>query len=219
MPYLQDLPDKLLSEVVTNIQSHRDVAAFSQLCRKFHGLCDLSTRRQYRRVRLQSDEDCDQALAMLLSMHPSMRMSVSNGESKSGREYPSDIYMKQATVGGCPQVALRRVGGIAPVTIGAMDLELSSIKGIDVRAHSRNPPSSQGNAGEDGAEGCRVLKTARKISDSCRGKRELATPTFRATSCCLRWSMASQMMEYPPAPNLSTMRYRSCKTSPSSTGW
>lgn len=68
MPSLQSLPNELLLQVIANLDSHRDVAVLSQQCRRFHHLCDMSSRRKYHRVRLRCHSDSDFALKFILSI-------------------------------------------------------------------------------------------------------------------------------------------------------
>lgn len=52
MASLQLLPNEVLLEVFLNIDSARDVLALALQCRRFHDLCDLKTRRKYRRIEI-----------------------------------------------------------------------------------------------------------------------------------------------------------------------
>ncbi|KAI9694886.1 MAG: hypothetical protein M1822_000502 [Bathelium mastoideum] len=68
MSDISALPKELLLQVVKCLPSNRDAAAFARSSRSFYSLVNLSTRRKYRRVRLESTEDIYRAVKMLRSI-------------------------------------------------------------------------------------------------------------------------------------------------------
>lgn len=59
------------------IQSdHRDVSSLSLQSRRIHRLCEMSTQRKYRRVRLRNTSDFAKAFRMLLSILKTPRLGL-----------------------------------------------------------------------------------------------------------------------------------------------
>ncbi|KAF7181452.1 hypothetical protein CNMCM7691_000670 [Aspergillus felis] len=72
---LHSLPDELLQEVINSL-SHRDAASLSLQSRRIYRLCEMSTRRKYRRVRLRNTSDFAKAFGMLLSILKTPRLGL-----------------------------------------------------------------------------------------------------------------------------------------------
>ena len=72
---IHSLSDEVLQGVINNL-SHRDVASLSLQSRRIHRLCEMSTRRKYRRVRLRNTSDCAKAFGMLLSILKTPRLGL-----------------------------------------------------------------------------------------------------------------------------------------------
>lgn len=73
---LLSLPDEVLQGVIDSFSSHRDVASLSLQCRRIHRLCEMSTRRKYRRVRLRNTSDFAKAFGVLLSVLKKPRLGL-----------------------------------------------------------------------------------------------------------------------------------------------
>lgn len=65
---LQSLPDEVLLHVLSYLTSHADAAALSLQCHRWYHLCDMATRRKYRRVKLQEPLDLAVAFKILQSI-------------------------------------------------------------------------------------------------------------------------------------------------------
>jgi hypothetical protein len=65
---LQYLPDEILLHILSYITSHADAAALSLQCHRWHRLCDMATRRKYRRVKLRETSDLAVAFKILCSI-------------------------------------------------------------------------------------------------------------------------------------------------------
>lgn len=68
MAHLQRLPDELLALILDNLSNNNDIAAISVQFRRVHRICDLATRRRYRRIRIRKDEHLNPAFEILLSI-------------------------------------------------------------------------------------------------------------------------------------------------------
>ena len=76
MVTIDNLPDEVLLRILSYVQSMRDLAALAIQCRSFHRVCDMATRRQYRRIRLRSPGDLQLGFAMLLSILRRPRLGI-----------------------------------------------------------------------------------------------------------------------------------------------
>ncbi|KAI9039220.1 uncharacterized protein KD926_009854 [Aspergillus affinis] len=56
MVHFTDLPFEILTRILSYLLSHRDIAALSIQCRFLHAVCDMDTRRRYRRIRITPDK-------------------------------------------------------------------------------------------------------------------------------------------------------------------
>jgi hypothetical protein len=65
---LQSLPEEVLMLIISYLPSHADAAALSLQCHRCHRLCDMATRRKYRRVKLRETLDLDVAFKILQSI-------------------------------------------------------------------------------------------------------------------------------------------------------
>lgn len=65
---LQSLPEEVLVLILSYLPSHADAAALSLQCRRWHRLCDMATRRKYRRVKLREPLDLAMAFRILQSI-------------------------------------------------------------------------------------------------------------------------------------------------------
>lgn len=65
---LQSLPDEILLYILSYITSHADAAALSLQCHRWHRLCDMATRRKYRRVKLRETLDLAVVFKILCSI-------------------------------------------------------------------------------------------------------------------------------------------------------
>lgn len=54
--------------ILSYLPSHADAAALSLQCHRWHRLCDIATRRKYRRVKLRERLDLDVAFKILRSI-------------------------------------------------------------------------------------------------------------------------------------------------------
>lgn len=68
MPSFETLPNEVLLQIVSCIDSTRDLAALSAQSRTLSTICDMSLRKRYRRIRICSDRDSDKAFHMLVSI-------------------------------------------------------------------------------------------------------------------------------------------------------
>ncbi|KAE8417094.1 hypothetical protein BDV36DRAFT_296410 [Aspergillus pseudocaelatus] len=87
MALLTDLPIEIHHRILSFVHSHRDVAALSIQCRSLHTLCDMSMRKKYRRVRIDSnDKSLNKAFAMLMEIlkRPSLGRYVRHIECSKG---------------------------------------------------------------------------------------------------------------------------------------
>jgi hypothetical protein len=65
---VQSLPDEVLLHILSYLPSHADAAALSLQCHRWHRLCDMTTRRKYRRVKLRETLDLAVAFKILQSI-------------------------------------------------------------------------------------------------------------------------------------------------------
>ncbi|KAF4235731.1 hypothetical protein CNMCM8980_003225 [Aspergillus fumigatiaffinis] len=65
---VQYLPDEVLLHILSYLPSHADAAALSLQCHRWHRLCDMTTRRKYRRVKLRETLDLAVAFKILRSI-------------------------------------------------------------------------------------------------------------------------------------------------------
>ena len=72
MPTLPDLPGEVLLRIISYVHSTSGLAALAMQCRCLHGLCDMTTRKQYYRIRLQGKADLQEGTELLLTIlrHP-----------------------------------------------------------------------------------------------------------------------------------------------------
>lgn len=69
MTSLTNLPIDTLRNIVSFLPSNKDVAALSIQCRSLHSLCDMETRKKYRRIDIWlSDNSVDRAFNMLMDI-------------------------------------------------------------------------------------------------------------------------------------------------------
>ncbi|KAF7157169.1 hypothetical protein CNMCM6106_002251 [Aspergillus hiratsukae] len=98
---LISLPEEVLQGVIDSFSSHRDVASLSLQCRRIHRLCEMSTRRKYRRVRLRNTSDFAKAFGMLLSILKKPRLGL----------YVRNIELKRSpALGYALEEAIKRLG-------------------------------------------------------------------------------------------------------------
>ncbi|KAF7137024.1 hypothetical protein CNMCM5793_006828 [Aspergillus hiratsukae] len=80
-----DLPSEIHHQIISHLDSNRDVAALSLQCQALHSLCDMSNRKKYRRVRITpSIADLDRGFEMLMDIlrKPSLGRYVRHIEYK-----------------------------------------------------------------------------------------------------------------------------------------
>ncbi|KAF3399042.1 hypothetical protein DPV78_006982 [Talaromyces pinophilus] len=65
---LQSLPEEVSVLILSYLPSHADAAALSLQCRRWHRLCEMATRRKYRRVKLRETSDLAVAFKILQSI-------------------------------------------------------------------------------------------------------------------------------------------------------
>ena len=66
---LTNLPNEILQQIISSLESHQDVAALSIQCHSLHALCDLPTRKKYRQIRIVPvDWSLDIAFARLMEI-------------------------------------------------------------------------------------------------------------------------------------------------------
>ncbi|RAH51422.1 uncharacterized protein BO95DRAFT_350015 [Aspergillus brunneoviolaceus CBS 621.78] len=66
MPSLLHLPNEVHLHILSHL--HHDCRALALTCRTFHRLCDLPTRKKFRRVRVQPGKNLDRAFDLLLAI-------------------------------------------------------------------------------------------------------------------------------------------------------
>ncbi len=67
MRTLNELPGELLSQIVSYVQSDRDLWALYLQCRQLRRIVDARYRRRYRRIRLKRNDDPSKAYYILLA--------------------------------------------------------------------------------------------------------------------------------------------------------
>jgi hypothetical protein len=68
MATLLDLPSEVLQVIISDAHSIRDIAALAVQCRRLHGLCDMTTRKKYHRIRLHIQSNLRKFTNLLLSI-------------------------------------------------------------------------------------------------------------------------------------------------------
>ncbi|KAL3460409.1 hypothetical protein BJX64DRAFT_263043 [Aspergillus heterothallicus] len=63
---MRALPNELVKLISDNLESHRDAANMSRVCKRFYALADMSTRQKHSRVRLRETQQLQAAFNMLL---------------------------------------------------------------------------------------------------------------------------------------------------------
>ncbi|KAL2864006.1 uncharacterized protein BJX67DRAFT_384186 [Aspergillus lucknowensis] len=53
MSHLEDLPNELLTLIISHVESNKDLVSLSRASRRLYAPCELSDRRKYRRVRIR----------------------------------------------------------------------------------------------------------------------------------------------------------------------
>lgn len=131
MASLDNLPIETLPQIISLLDSHRDVAALSFPSRNLYALCDMPTRKKYRRIRLKpSVKSFDRVFNILMDIlkRPPLGRYVRHielltmflgfsGRLRLRKVHENDIQLLQT--------AMRRAGFTDPVVMDwMMDLLL-----------------------------------------------------------------------------------------------